>query len=115
VRYADRHAWRAARKEWIRLSEQPIELTKCQNSAGTRLSGGLPAISAELMAPIEVPATLVGLYFGIVQCLEDTGPVGTESAATLQHEHAFFLVGQDQLCVSSAGFERLAKPSQALF
>ncbi len=36
--------------------------TRCQNSRrrSTRRSGGLPAISAALMAPIETPATQSG-------------------------------------------------------
>jgi hypothetical protein len=40
-------------------------LTASQNSRGfsTRLSGGLPAISAEFTAPIEMPATQSGWRF----------------------------------------------------
>jgi hypothetical protein len=37
--------------------------TRCQNSrkCSTRLSGGLPAMMAELTAPIEMPATQLGM------------------------------------------------------
>jgi hypothetical protein len=44
------------------LSAGQSELTKRQNSSNrdTRLPGGLPAISAALMAPIEMPATHSG-------------------------------------------------------
>ena len=40
-------------------------LTVSQNarSLSTRFSGGLPAMSAELMAPIEMPATQSGCKF----------------------------------------------------
>ncbi len=49
-------------------------------------AGELPAMIAELIAPIETPDTQSGSMFGLVQRLVDAGLVGAERAAALQHQ-----------------------------
>jgi hypothetical protein len=53
------------------------------DSLSTRTSGAFPAISAPLMAPIEMP---VGLKIGLGQRLVDSSLIGAERTATLKQE-----------------------------
>ena len=52
----------------------------------SRCFGGLPAMIAELMAPIETPRHPVRLDAGLVHRLIDAGLIGAERAAALQHQ-----------------------------
>ncbi len=55
-------------------------------SRATRPRGGLPAISAELIAPIEMPATQSEVQIVLGQRLIDPRLVGAERAAALEHQ-----------------------------
>src|SRR5262249_35962276 len=74
--------------------------TRFQNSLsfGKRSSGLLPAISAALMAPIEVP-----FDSRLMQRLIDSALVGAECPAALQHEHGLTVIVAAHLV---DGFER---------
>ena len=66
--------------------------TRSQNSRrrGDASSGGLPAMIAPLMAPIEMPATHSGMCRPR-QRLVGAGLVGPERPAALQDENVLFL------------------------
>ena len=72
--------------------------TRSQNSRSrsTRRSGGLPAISAALIAPIEMPATQSGVSPSLGERLVHAGLVGAERAAALQHEDALLARASDR-------------------
>ena len=59
-------------------------------SCSTRRSGALPAISAPLIAPIEMPATQSGCRSASASACVDAGLVGAERAAALQQQRDAF-------------------------
>ena len=73
-------------------SSSGLAVISCQNvrSLATRSVGSFPAMIAELMAPIETPATQSGLNAGLRESLVDSGLVGPERTATLQHQRDAF-------------------------
>jgi len=77
----------------LRTPPGNAELTVSQNSRSraTRRSGGLPAMSAEFMARGNT-GDPVGLKLRLLERLEHATLIGAQRAATLQHEHAFFVV-----------------------
>jgi hypothetical protein len=66
----------------------PGAVTCIQNSRkrSTREFGGLPAMIAALMAPIDFPAIQVRMDGPLAQCLIDTGLIGAKCTAALQHQ-----------------------------
>ena len=63
-----------------------VTVSQNSRSCSTRRSGGLPAMIAELIAPIDMPATQSGWRFGLGQALIDAGLVRPERAAALQQQ-----------------------------
>ncbi len=55
-------------------------------NVSTRASGRFPAMSAALIAPIEVPMTHSGSHPGLIQSLIDAGLISAKSAAALQDQ-----------------------------
>ena len=67
-------------------------VTCIQNSRKrpTREFGGLPAMIAALMAPIDIPAIQVRMDASLAQCLIDTGLIGAKCTTALQHQRDNF-------------------------
>jgi len=78
---------RGVRKSCVQLPKTSV-VTRTQNSRSfsTRLSGGLLAIRAELMAPIEMPAIQFGWDACLHQCLIDASLVSAYSASSFQKQ-----------------------------
>ena len=69
--------------------------TRSQNvrSRSTRRAGGLPAMSAALIAPIDNAGDPIGRETRFGETFVRAGLVGAERAAALQHEHRVVVLG----------------------